>query len=185
MEKGFWGCGDCGLRLNPIGIWISGVVGNRLVPARDFFLEKKQKRARCSGLPSQFILCRTCRAKAACLVGVSVCIPHAAARHALRAPCGRLEPGSGPAHARKGSGSEVRDDGEAGSKCGGLRGCGGASRQPACEHSKRCAVITPAGAVAVFRFSTGIIKGHRCLKLIPALRACVSNMLRLMQVLPL
>ena len=65
-------------QLKPIGIWISGVIGNRLVPARDFFLEKKQKRARCSGLPSRFILCRTCRAKAACLGGVSVCIPYAA-----------------------------------------------------------------------------------------------------------
>ena len=53
-------------------------IGNRLVPARDFFLEKKQKRARCSGLPSRFILCRTCRAKAACLGGVSACIPRAA-----------------------------------------------------------------------------------------------------------
>ena len=60
-------------------------IGNRLVPARDFFLEKKQKRARCSGLPSRFILCRTCRAKAACLGGISVCIPHAAgAAHASR-----------------------------------------------------------------------------------------------------
>ena len=53
-------------------------IGNRLIPARDFFLEKKQKRARCSGLPSRVILCRTCRAKAACLGGVSVCIPYAA-----------------------------------------------------------------------------------------------------------
>ena len=70
------------LRLNPIGIWISSVIGNRLIPARDFFLEKKQKRARCSGLPSRFILCRTCRAKAACLGGVSVCAPERQARHA-------------------------------------------------------------------------------------------------------
>ena len=88
------------LRLKPIRILISGVIGNRLVPARDFFLEKKQKRARCSGLPSRFILCRTCRAKAACLGGVSACIPRAAARHTLRVLCGILEPGSGPAHAR-------------------------------------------------------------------------------------
>ena len=70
--------GFAALRLNPIGIWISSVIGNRLIPARDFFLEKKQKRARCSGLPSRFILCRTCRAKAACLGGISVCIPRAA-----------------------------------------------------------------------------------------------------------
>ena len=70
--------GFAALRLNPIRTWISSVIGNRLIPARDFFLEKKQKRARCSGLPSRFILCRTCRAKAACLGGVSVCIPYAA-----------------------------------------------------------------------------------------------------------
>ena len=64
MGEGFLGLQ--GLRvpqLKPIGIWISSVIGNRLIPARDFFLEKKQKRARCSGLPSRFILCRTCRAK--------------------------------------------------------------------------------------------------------------------------
>ena len=53
------------------------------------------------------------------------------------------------------------------------------------EHGRRSAAVVPAGVVAVFRFSTGIIKGHGSLKLIPALRACVSNMLRLMQVLPL
>ena len=68
----------CALRLKPIRIWIFDGIRNRLIPARDFFLEKKQKRARCSGLPSRFILCRTCRAKAACLGGVSVCIPRAA-----------------------------------------------------------------------------------------------------------
>ena len=79
VEEGFLGLrGLRVLRLKPIRILISGVIGNRLVPARDFFLEKKQKRARCSGLPSRFILCRTCRAKAACLGGVSVCIPRAA-----------------------------------------------------------------------------------------------------------
>ena len=66
------------LQLKPVRIWIFDGIGNRLIPARDFFLEKKQKRARCSGLPSRFILCRTCRAKAACLGGVSVCIPYAA-----------------------------------------------------------------------------------------------------------
>ena len=58
------------LRLKPIGIWIS--MGSGIASSR------RQKRARCSGLPSRFILCRTCRAKAACLGGVSVCIPHAA-----------------------------------------------------------------------------------------------------------
>ena len=80
----FGAVGIVALRLKPIGIWISSVIGNRLVPARDFFLEKKQKRARCSGFPSRFILCRTCRAKAACLGGVSVCIPRAAgAAHAV------------------------------------------------------------------------------------------------------
>ena len=64
VEEGFLGLrGLRVLRLKPIRILISGVIGNRLVPARDFFLEKKQKRARCSGLPSRFILCRTCRAK--------------------------------------------------------------------------------------------------------------------------
>ena len=70
--------GIAALRLKPIRIWIFDGIGNRLIPARDFFLEKKQKRARCSGFPSRFILCRTCRAKAACLGGVSVCIPYAA-----------------------------------------------------------------------------------------------------------
>ena len=70
--------GIAALRLKPIRIWIFDGIGNRLVPARDFFLEKKQKRARCSGFPSRFILCRTCRAKAACLGGISVCIPYAA-----------------------------------------------------------------------------------------------------------
>ena len=104
VEKGFLGLrGLRTLRLKPIGIWIFDGIGNRLIPARDFFLEKKQKRARCSGLPSRFILCRTCRAKAACLGGVSVCIPRAAARHTLRVLCGILEPGSGPAHARIGA----------------------------------------------------------------------------------
>ena len=68
----------CALRLKPIRIWIFDGIRNRLIPARDFFLEKKQKRARCSGLPSRVILCRTCRAKAACLGGISVCIPRAA-----------------------------------------------------------------------------------------------------------
>ena len=115
------------LRLKPIRILISGVIGNRLVPARDFFLEKKQKRARCSGLPSRFILCRTCRAKAACLGGVSVCIPHAAgaacSSRTVRHARTRLWP---CACAHRGS-SKGRDDGEAGGKCGGLRGCGGAS----------------------------------------------------------
>ena len=73
------------LRLKSIRIWIFYGIENRLIPARDFFLEKKQKRARCSGFPSRFILCRTCRAKAACLGGVSVCIPYAAgAAHASR-----------------------------------------------------------------------------------------------------
>lgn len=142
--------GIVALRLNSIRIWISSVIGNRLVPARDFFLEKKQKRARCSGLPSRFILCRTCRAKAACLGGVSVCIPRAAARHTLRVLCGILEPGSGPAHARiKGERLQGRAlyGGDFCFRAGGLRG--------------------------------------KPLKLIPALRACVSNMLRLMQVLPL
>ena len=63
------------LRLKPIGIWIS--MGSGIASSR------RQKRARCSGLPSRFILCRTCRAKAACLGGVSVCIPRAAgAAHA-------------------------------------------------------------------------------------------------------
>ena len=45
--------GIAALRLNSIRIWIFNGIGNRLVPARDFFLEKKQKRARCSGLPSR------------------------------------------------------------------------------------------------------------------------------------
>ena len=79
VEEGILGLrGFRALRLKPIRIWIFDGIGNRLIPAGDFFLEKKQKRARCSGLPSRFILCRTCRAKAACLGGVSVCIPYAA-----------------------------------------------------------------------------------------------------------
>ena len=78
-------------------------IGNRLVPARDFFLEKKQKRARCSGLPSRFILCRTCRAKPPVWAAFPFASPMRQARHALRVPCGRLEPGSGPAHARNGA----------------------------------------------------------------------------------
>ena len=100
-------------QLKPIRIWIS--MGSGIASSRrgDFFLEKKQKRARCSGLPSRFILCRTCRAKAACLGGVSVCTPGRRARHALRAPCGTLESGSGPAHARIGMmGSKGRTDAE-------------------------------------------------------------------------
>ena len=78
MKKGFWGCEACGAAFKPHPNLDFDGIGNRLVPARDFFLEKKQKRARCSGLPSRFILCRTCRAQAACLGGVSVCIPYAA-----------------------------------------------------------------------------------------------------------
>ena len=78
IRKSFRAAMLVALRLNPIRIWIFDGIRNRLIPARDFFLEKKQKRARCSGLPSRFILCRTCRAKAACLGGVSVCIPYAA-----------------------------------------------------------------------------------------------------------
>ena len=85
MKKGFWGCGDCGAAVKAHRNLDFDGIGNRLIPAGDFFLEKKQKRARCSGLPSRFILCRTCRAKAACLGGVSVCIPYAAgAAHASR-----------------------------------------------------------------------------------------------------
>ena len=92
-------------------------IGNRLVPARDFFLEKKQKRARCSGLPSRFILCRTCRAKAACLGGVSVCIPYAAGaahssstvRHARTRlwPCASAQ-GAAPRCAVMPSGRQMR-----------------------------------------------------------------------------
>ncbi len=33
------------LQLKPVRIWIFDGIGNRLIPARDFFLEKKQKRA--------------------------------------------------------------------------------------------------------------------------------------------
>ena len=76
VEEGILGLrGFRALRLKPIRIWIFDGIGNRLIPAGDFFLEKKQKRARCSGLQSRFILCRTCRAKAACLGGISVCTP--------------------------------------------------------------------------------------------------------------
>ena len=102
--------GIAALRLKPVRIWIFNGIGNRLVPARDFFLEKKQKRARCSGLPSRFILCRTCRAKPPVWAAFPFASPMRRARHTLRATCGMLEPGSGPAHARNGSGSEVRDD---------------------------------------------------------------------------
>ena len=92
--------GIVALRLKSIRIWISSVIGNRLVPARDFFLEKKQKRARCSGFPSRFILCRTCRAKPPVWLAFPFASLMRRARHALRVPCGMLEPGSGPAHAR-------------------------------------------------------------------------------------
>ena len=78
IKKSFRAARLVALRLKPVRILDFDGIGNRLIPARDFFLEKKQKRARCSGLPSRFILCRTCRAKAACLGGVSVCIPYAA-----------------------------------------------------------------------------------------------------------
>ena len=122
------------LRLKPIGIWISSVIGNRLIPARDFFLEKKQKRARCSGLPSRFILCRTCRAKPPVWAAFPFASLMRRARHALRVPCGMLEPGSGPAHARNRGSSKVRGDAMRAAKCGGLRGCGGAKRHPAGEH---------------------------------------------------
>ena len=85
LKKGFGAAGIESAAVKAHPNLVSDGIGNRLVPARDFFLEKKQKRARCSGLPSRFILCRTCRAKAACLGGVSVCIPHAAgAAHASR-----------------------------------------------------------------------------------------------------
>ena len=96
----FWGCGDCGAAVKAHRNLDFDGSGNRLVPARDFFLEKKQKRARCSGLPSRFILCRTCRAKPPVWAAFSFAFPMRQARHALRVPCGRLEPGSGPAHAR-------------------------------------------------------------------------------------
>ena len=78
IRKSFRAARLVALRLKPVRILDFDGIGNRLVPAWDFFLEKKQKRARCSGLPSRFILCRTCRAKAACLGGVSFCIPRAA-----------------------------------------------------------------------------------------------------------
>ena len=37
-------------QLNPIGIWISSVIGNRLIPARDFFLDKEAKARAVLGL---------------------------------------------------------------------------------------------------------------------------------------
>ena len=139
-------------QLNPIGIWISSVIGNRLIPARDFFLEKKQKRARCSGLPSRFILCRTCRAKAACLGGVSVCIPRATGtacpsrtvRHIGTRlwPCACAHRGRVPRGAMARGGQQMRRLGGCGSRfapaggrgwrtlCGGgFGGRGGAARR--------------------------------------------------------
>ena len=134
-------------QLNPIGIWISSVIGNRLIPARDFFLEKKQKRARCSGLPSRFILCRTCRAKAACLGGVSVCIPYAAGaacslsavRHARTRlwPCACAQ-GAALRGAVMRSGQQMQW----------LEGVWWRKRRPACEDGGRYAAVVSAGVVA-------------------------------------
>ena len=149
VEEGILGLrGFRALRLKPIRILISGVIGNRLIPAGDFFLEKKQKRARCSGLPSRFILCRTCRAKAACLGGIPVCIPHAAgaacSSRTVRHARTRLWP---CACAHRGGLQGARWL-EAGSECGGLRGAVGASRQQAGEDGRSCAVVIRENAVA-------------------------------------
>ena len=108
----FWGCDTYGaaVKVHP-NLDFDGI-GNRLVPARDFFLEKKQKRARCSGLPSRFILCRTCRAKAACLGGISVCIPYAAGAACSSSTVRHARTRLWPCACAQWGGSKGRDDAE-------------------------------------------------------------------------
>ena len=173
VEKGFFGAARLvALRLKPIRIWILDGIRNRLIPAGDFFLEKKQKRARCSGLPSRFILCRTCRTKPPVWAAFPFASLGRRARHALRVPCGMLEPGSGPAHARNRSGSEGRDDAM---RAANAVACGGVVAQaPAGGRAWRGVSGNNSGAVALFA-SAQEMKGHKTLKLIPALRACTSK----------
>ena len=66
-----------------------------------------------------------------------------------------LEPGSGPAHARNGSGSEGRDDAM---RAANAEVCGGVVAQSAgwwARVAERYAAIIPAGVVGVFSFQHG------------------------------
>ena len=128
-----------GRALKPIRILISGVIGNRLIPARDFFLEKKQKRARCSGLPSRFILCRTCRAKPPVWAAFPFASPMRRARHARTRlwPCACAQ-GAAPRGAVMRSGRQMRW----------LEGVRWRKRRPACEDGGRYAAVVSAGVVA-------------------------------------
>ena len=133
MKKGFWGCEACGAAFKPHPNLDFDGSGNRLIPARDFFLEKKQKRARCSGLPSRFILCRTCRAKPPVWAAFPFASLMRRARHTLRVPCGRLEPGSDPAHARNRGGPRCAVM-PSGRQMRRFEGVWWRKRQPAGEH---------------------------------------------------
>ena len=139
--------GGAAVKAHPKGF--SMVSETRLIPARDFFLEKKQKRAWCSGLPSRFILCRTCRAKAACLGGISVCIPRAAGaacpsctvRHARTRlwPYACAHRGRVPRERWARGGQQMRRLGRCGSRFAPAAGVDGG----------RCATVVSEGVVAL------------------------------------
>ena len=159
MKKGFWGCEACGAAFKPHPNLDFDGSGNRLIPARDFFLEKKQKRARCSGLPSRFILCRTCRAQAACLGGISVCIPRTAgAAYSLSAVRHARTP-LWPCACAHRCGSKVRNDAERAANAAAWSGAVAQNSSRRARIAGRCAAIIPVGVVVLLGFRTEAIDG--------------------------
>ncbi len=98
----FWGCEACGAAVKPHRNLDFQRYRESPRPGEGLLFRKEAKARAVLGLAEPVHPLPHLPRQAACLGGVSVCTPGRRARHALRAPCGMLEPGSGPAHARNG-----------------------------------------------------------------------------------
>ena len=146
----FWGCGDCGAAVKPHPNLDFDGSGNRLIPARDFFLEKEAKARAVLGLAEPVHPLPHLPRQAACLGGVSVCIPYAAGaacpsctvRHARTRlwPCASAQ-GAAPRGAVMRCGRQMRW----------FRRARWRKRHPACEDGGRYAAVVPAGVVGASR----------------------------------